>query len=186
MTPASPAGDPAADRPTIRDAAPGDVPAIAELYAHHVRHGTASFELEPPSQARVGERVERAAARGLPYLVGEIDGRVVGYAIANPYRPRPAYAWTLEDSVYVAADRHGEGIGASLLTALLERAESAGFRQMVAVIGDSANAASIRLHEKLGFRHVGVLSDVGFKHGRWLDTVLMQRHLGAGGDSPPR
>lgn len=172
--------------PKVRDAENGDVPAIAEIYSHHVRHGTASFELEPPSTNEVGERIAMAAARGLPYLVAELDGRVIGYAIAKPYRPRPAYAWALEDSVYVAAERHGHGIGSTLLSSLLDRSSAAGFRQMVAVIGDSANTPSIRLHEKLGFRHVGVLTSVGFKHGRWLDTVLMQRALGPGADSPPR
>jgi len=177
---------PAQTPPTIRRASAADVPAIAALYGHHVRHGTASFELEAPSEQRVGERLEAAAARGLPYLVAELDGTVAGYAIANPYRPRPAYAWCLEDSVYVAAERHGRGIGSTLLASLLERSADAGFRQMVAVIGDSANTASVRLHEKLAFRHVGVLENVGYKHGRWLDTVLMQRPIGAGADTPPR
>jgi L-amino acid N-acyltransferase YncA len=165
----------------IRPAVSTDIPAITCIYAHAVEHGTASFELAPPDEAEMARRMTNLQEGGFPYLTGEIDGALAGYAYAGPYRARPAYRLTVEDSVYVLPDIHRHGIGRALLTALIEGAAARGFRQMIAVIGDSTRqAASIGLHETLGFRHVGILQDVGFKHGRLLDSVLMQRALGAG------
>ena len=169
----------------IRPATLGDVPRITSIYAHHVLYGTASFEETPPTEAEMASRFEALAPRGYPYLVAEEAGNVLAYGYAGPYRPRSAYRFTLEDSVYVDEAARGRGLGRLLLGALIERAEEAGFRQMVAVVGDSANRASIRLHEVQGFRLVGVLRDVGLKHGQWRDTVLMQRGLGVGGETLP-
>ncbi len=146
-----------------------------------MRHGSASFEEEPPSAEELARRRADVLGRGLPYLVAEIDGEVVGYAYASPYRARSAYRFSIENSVYVDHRRHRRGIGRALLAALIERCERGARRQMIAVIGDSANVSSIALHEQLGFRMVGTLRSVGFKFGRWVDTVLMQRELGAGG-----
>ena len=166
----------------IRPAKTADIPAITRIYAHAVAHGTASFELTPPDEAEMARRMHDLTGKGFPYLVAEIDGALAGYAYAGPYRSRPAYRLTVEDSVYIAPDTHRRGIGRALLAALIEAAQAHGFRQMIAVIGDSPRqAASIGLHEALGFRHVGILDNVGFKHGRWLDSVLMQRALGEGG-----
>lgn len=170
---------------TVRDATEADVAAIHEIYAHHVRVGTASFEEVPPTTDEIAARRAAAVRAGLPYLAAELDGAVVGYAYATRYRPRPAYRYTLEDSVYVAPGLHRRGIGGALLGALIARCEAGPWRQMVAVIGDSGNADSIGLHARFGFRQVGTLHDVGFKLGRWLDTVVMQRALGAGADLPP-
>ena len=164
--------------PHVRDAHAEDLHAVAAIYGHHVRHGLASFEEVPPGVAEIERRWKTAAETGLPYLVAEFDGTVIGFAYCSNYRPRPAYRHTVEDSVYVAPEMAGRGAGRSLLAALIERCTQAGFKQMVAVIGDSENDASIKLHERLGFRRVGVLQDVGFKHNRWVDTVLMQRALG--------
>jgi len=167
----------------IRDACPDDVPAIARIYGHHVLHGLASFEETAPSDEEIGRRFAEIAAKGYPYIVAcepGSPGQVVGYAYASAYRPRPAYRWTVENSVYLAPERAGQGIGAALLATLIARCEAKGYRQMVAVIGDSANAASIGLHERLGFHRAGLIASVGFKHGRWVDSVLMQRALGAG------
>jgi phosphinothricin acetyltransferase len=165
----------------IRPAVPADIPAIIRIYAHAVEHGTASFELTPPDEAEMARRMIDLTGKGYPYLAGEIEGALAGYAYAGPYRARPAYRLTVEDSVYIAPDRHRRGIGRALLAALIEATAARSFRQMIAVIGDSPRqAASIGLHEALGFRHVGILQDVGFKHGRWLDSVLMQRALGDG------
>jgi L-amino acid N-acyltransferase YncA len=165
----------------IRPAVPADIPAITRIYAHAVEHGTASFELTPPDEAEMTRRMNDLTGKGYPYLAGEIDGALAGYAYAGPYRARPAYRLTVEDSVYIAPDRHRRGIGRTLLAALIEATAARDFRQMIAVIGDSGNqAGSIGMHEALGFRHVGILQDVGFKHGRWLDSVLMQRALGDG------
>jgi len=169
----------------IRPAAARDVPAIAAIYAHHVRHGLASFELEPPSEAEMERRRVEIAARGLPYLAALEGDELVGYAYAGPYRPRPAYRYTVENSVYVKPGRERRGIGRRLLAALLAECEALGLRQVVAVIGDSANDASIRLHESLGFRRAGLLQAVGFKFGRWVDSVQMQRELGPGDRAPP-
>jgi L-amino acid N-acyltransferase YncA len=167
----------------IRPSTEADIAQIAAIYAHHVLHGTASFETEPPDDAEIARRRSDVLARGLPYLVAEDAGAVAGYAYAGPYRARPAYRFSVEDSVYIEASRAGQGIGSLLLARLIEEAEEAGARQMIAVIGDSANIASVRLHEKFGFRYVGVLRSVGYKFERWLDTVLMQRPLGDDGQT---
>jgi L-amino acid N-acyltransferase YncA len=169
----------------IRDARPADIPAITRIYAHAVLHGTATFELEPPNESEMGQRVHALSVRKFPYLVAECAGIVGGYAYAGPYRDRRAYDWSVEDSIYVAPEFHRRGIGRLLLTRLIAQAEARGFRQMIAVIGDSAQTASIAVHAGAGFVHIGTLRAVGFKHGRWLDTVLMQRALGSGDTTPP-
>jgi L-amino acid N-acyltransferase YncA len=169
----------------IRPAAPRDLAAITRIYDHAVRHGTASFEIEPPDEKEMARRFEALRAGSYPYLVAELDGTVAGYAYAGPYRARPAYHWTIEDSIYIAQQSQRRGIGRLLLERLLVDAEAGGFRQMIAVIGDSANAGSIELHRALGFRMVGTFDNVGFKFGRWLDSVLMQRPLGEGSKSVP-
>ena len=170
----------------IRPAKSSDVPAITRIYAPAVERGTASFELTPPDEAEMARRMSDLVGKGFPYIVAEIDGVLAGYAYAGPYRVRPAYRLTVENSVYIVPDIQRRGIGRTLLAALIEACEVGGYRQMIAVIGDSTKqAASIRLHEALGFRHVGILEDVGFKRGRWLDSVLMQRELGAGAKSAP-
>jgi phosphinothricin acetyltransferase len=161
----------------LRDSREGDLPEIQRIYAHHVLHGCATFEEEPPAVAELGRRRAEILNRGLPYLVAELNGEVVAYCYASPYRPRAAYRYAVEDSVYVADGLGGRGIGRALLTALIARCEAGEWRRMIAVIGDSANEASIRLHASLGFRMVGTLTRVGFKFGRWVDTVLMQRDL---------
>ncbi len=173
-------------RLSIRAATAADIPAITAIYDHAVRHGTASFELEPPDAAEMARRQKALLDGGFPYLVAESDGVVAGYAYAGAYRPRPAYRWSVEDSVYVAPAMHRRGIGAALLGRLIAEAELRGFRQMIAVIGDSAQTSSIELHAALGFRRIGAVENVGFKFGRWLDTVLMQRALGPGATVPPR
>ncbi len=161
----------------IRAAVASDMDAIAVIYAHHVRTGTGTFETEPPDRGEILRRWSDVAARGLPWLVADDSGEIVGYAYAAPYRARPAYQHTVEDSIYVRVDRLGTGLGKQLMPALIAEALGCGARQMVAVIGDSANHASINLHRRFGFRDAGVLKDVGFKFGRWLDTVFMQRSL---------
>jgi len=171
--------------PVVRDAVAADVPTITAIYAHHVLHGRASFEEVPPDAAEIARRHGEHVEKGLPYLVATVDGRVGGYAYAGLYRPRSAYRFTCEDSIYVRDDLAGRGIGRRLLGALIDRCTALGFRQMVAVIGDSANAGSIGLHTAMGFRRAGVLEASGFKHGRWVDSVLMQRPLGPGTDEPP-
>jgi L-amino acid N-acyltransferase YncA len=169
----------------VRDATADDMVAIQAIYAHHVRHGLATFEETPPSVEDMLSRRAAVLDAGLPYLAAEQDGRVVGYSYATAYRPRPAYRNTIEDSVYVAEGLGGQGIGKRLLLALIMRCESGPWRQMLAVIGNSGNAGSIALHRSLGFEHVGTLRSVGFKLGRWVDTVLMQRAIGAGDSLPP-
>ncbi len=170
----------------IRPAKTTDIPAITRIYAHAVEHGTASFELDAPDEAEMMRRMNDLVGKGMPYLAAEIDGVLRGYAYVGPFRTRPAYRLTVEDSVYIAPGIQRRGIGRALLAALIEAAEARGFRQMIAVIGDSANqAGSIRLHEALGFRPIGILENVGFKHGRWLDSVLMQRALGDGAKTAP-
>ena len=169
----------------LRPCREDDLPAVTAIYAHAVTTGRASFELEAPDEAEMGRRRAALIADGHPYLVAERAGIIVAYAYAGPYRTRPAYRGTVETSVYVRPDQAGRRLGRRLLARLIEEATKAGFRQMVAVIGDSQNAASIALHAGLGFRHVGVLDSVGWKHGTWLDTVLMQRALGAGDRTPP-
>ncbi len=170
----------------VRPSRDADLEAIAAIYGHHVRHGTASFETEPPPVEEMRRRRAELLSRGFPYLVAESGGGVLGYAYVGPYRPRAAYRDTAENSVYVRPDAIGRGVGSLLLNALVAECEALGLRQMVAVVGDSANAASIRLHERCGFRLVGVLEAVGYKHGRWLDSVLLQRTLGSGSNAPPR
>ena len=168
----------------LRAATANDLPAITALYADHVRAGTASFEIDPPDEREMIRRWNDVVALGLPYLVASRGEQTVGYAYAGPYRPRPAYRYTVEDSIYVRADCAGQGIGRTLLDALIAACELAGARQMIAVIGDSSNAPSIRLHAASGFIHAGLLSTVGWKFGRWLDVVLMQRALGPGDTRP--
>jgi len=169
----------------IVEAVPSHMPAIQGIYAHWVTTGVASFEEIPPDAAELDRRRLEIQGKGLPYLVALQDERLLGYAYAGPYRTRPAYRHTVEDSVYVAPDAHGKGVGRALLGRLIALAEARGLRQMVAIIGDSANHPSIGLHEALGFTRIGVLRSVGFKHGRWLDSVLMQRALGRGDEAPP-
>jgi phosphinothricin acetyltransferase len=169
----------------IRAATAADIAAITAIYDHAVRHGTASFELEPPDAAEMARRRLALVEAGYPYVVAEADGMVAGYAYAGPYRPRPAYRWSVEDSVYVAPAMQRRGIGAALLDRLIAKAEQRGYRQMIAVIGDSAQTPSIKLHRAAGFRPIGTIEHVGFKLGRWLDTVLMQRALGPGAAAPP-
>jgi len=169
----------------IRSCLEGDLPAIAAIYGEAVTTGTASFELEPPDIAEIIKRWRTLIDGGYPYLVAETeDGSVKGYAYAGPYRARPAYRSSVENSVYVAPDVQGLGIGRQLLTALVDDAAARSYRQMIAVIGDSRNIPSVRLHTAAGFTHVGILKDVGWKHGIWLDTILMQRQLGSGSDAP--
>lgn len=169
----------------IRDANEADVLGVQWIYAHHVRHGLATFEEVPPSLHDLMTRRIAVLAADLPYLIAERDGEVVGYSYATVFRARSGYRHTIEDSVYVAEGLGGKGIGSALLEALISRCETGPWRQMIAVIGDSANAASIALHRRLGFRHVGTLDSVGFKLGRWVDVVLMQRSLGAGEQTLP-
>ena len=164
---------------------PGDIAAITRIYAGAVLHGTASFELEPPDEAGMTHRQAALLTDGYPYLVAELAGIIAGYAYAGPYRARPAYKWTVEDSIYIGPEFHRRGIGARLLARLITDAERCGFRQMIAVIGDSAQTASIALHAAAGFAMIGTMRSVGFKHGKWLDTVLMQRALGNGDVTPP-
>jgi L-amino acid N-acyltransferase YncA len=169
----------------VREAGDADLPAIQATYAPYVQNGTASFEEAPPDVAEMARRRAAVVARGLPYLVAEVDGAVLGYAYAGPYHTRSAYRFTLEDSIYVAPHAVGRGIGRTLLAELLDRCTALGYRRMLAIIGDSGNAASIGLHAAAGFRHVGTLPSVGLKFGRWLDVVLMQRPLGPGDDTTP-
>ena len=171
---------------SIRTARTSDIPAITRIYAHAVEHGTASFELTPPDETEMARRMNDLVSKGFPYLAAEVGGVLGGYAYAGPYRTRPAYRLTVEDSVYIAPNIHRRGVGRMLLAALIEASEARGFRQMIAVIGDSTKqAASIGLHEAAGFRQIGILENVGFKHGRWLDSILMQRALGAGATAAP-
>jgi len=170
----------------IRPAGPADIPAITQIYSHAVEYGTASFELDPPDEAEMARRMNDLSSNGFPYIVAELDGMLAGYAYAGSFRARLAFRPTIENSVYVGTSMHRRGVGRALLAALIEAAAALGFRQMIAVIGDSSKqAASIGLHKAAGFRHVGILEDIGFKHGRWLDSVLMQRALGPGAATPP-
>lgn len=173
--------------PSIRPATPADIPAIAAIYGDAVRNGTASWELDAPDEAEMLRRLEAILAGGYPYLVAQRDDLLLGYAYASAYRPRPAYRSTVENSIYIAPDAQGAGIGSALLAALIEACTAEGFRQMIAVIGDGTGASvgSRRLHERAGFRLIGVAEKVGFKHGRWLDQMLMQKDLGEGGATPP-
>jgi phosphinothricin acetyltransferase len=169
----------------IRPASPADLPEIQAIYAHHVLHGTGTFEEIPPSIEEMTSRFNGVTARGWSWLVATDDTGIVGYAYYTQIRERSAYRCTAEDSVYVREDVRGQGVGKALAARLLEEAEAAGFRQMIAVIGDSENIGSVGVHSSLGFHHVGTLKAVGLKFGRWLDTVYMQRPLGAGDSSLP-
>lgn len=170
---------------SIRPATTADIPAVTRIYAHAVNGGTASFDLTAPDEAEMTRRMEALIGNGFPYLAAKIDGTVAGYAYAGAYRARPAYRFTLEDSVYIAPQMQGRGVGRALLAALVQTATERGFRQMIAVIGDSEQVASIALHAAAGFAYVGTFPNVGFKFGRWLDTVLMQRALGPGSTTAP-
>jgi phosphinothricin acetyltransferase len=169
----------------VRDAMEADMPMVRQIYSYHVLNGLGTFEEEPPTVDELLARREGVLNQGLPYLVAELGGSVVGYSYAASYRPRPAYRYTIEDSVYVADGFGGRGIGRALLRGLIKRCECGPWRQMIAVIGNSGNAGSIALHRCLGFRMVGTLHGVGFKFGRWVDTVVMQRELGEGSGRPP-
>ena len=171
--------------PTIRPSRGEDIAAIAAIYGHHVLHGVASFEEVPPAPEEIAQRRAGIIARNLPYLVAEQEDGVVGYCYASPFRPRSGYRFTLEDSVYVAPDRVGLGIGRALLQSVLARCADLGYRQMVAVIGGRETVASINLHRSLGFADAGAFAGVGYKFGRWIDIVLMQRALGPGAGAPP-
>jgi len=167
----------------IRPTAVTDLPSITEIYEHAVRFGTATFELVPPDLAEMTRRFDSLMDGGFPYIVAAIDGRVVGYAYAGAYRPRPAYRFTVENSVYLLPAIHRRGIGLQLLQRLIGECEARGYRQMIAVIGDSANAGSIGVHTRCGFQMIGTHPNVGFKFNRWLDTVMMQLALGDGGNT---
>jgi L-amino acid N-acyltransferase YncA len=169
----------------VRPATAADIPAITTIYRHHVLHGLASFETAPPDEAEMARRFAAIRELGLPYLAAEIGGKFVGYAYAAVYRARPAYRYTVEDSVYVDNAHAGQGVGSALMPELIAGCAQAGRRQIIAVIGDSENFGSIRLHEKFGFQRVGLLPAVGFKFGRWVDSVLMQRDAGDGQRSAP-
>jgi L-amino acid N-acyltransferase YncA len=168
-------------RPTIA----ADLPAITEIYEQAVRFGTATFELIPPDLTEMTRRFQVLMEGGFPYFSAILEGRVIGYAYAGAYRPRPAYRFTVENSVYLQPSSHRRGVGLQLLQRLIAECEARGYRQMIAVIGDSANAGSIGVHTKCGFQMVGTHPNVGFKFGRWLDTVMMQRALGDGGTTLP-
>jgi len=169
----------------IRPAAEADLPAITAIYDHAVRTGTATFELTPPDLAEMTRRFGVLRDGGFPYLAAELDGAVVGYAYAGPYRPRPAYRFPVENSIYLAPASHRRGIGIQLLQRLIAECEARGYRQMIAVIGDSANAGSIGVHTRAGFQMIGTHPSVGLKFGRWLDTVMMQLALGEGDTTIP-
>ncbi|PTM40454.1 GNAT family N-acetyltransferase [Bosea sp. 124] len=172
---------------TIRPAVPADIPAIAHIYGDAVLNGTASWEIAPPDEAELLRRFEAVLAGGYPYLAAERDGLLLGYAYAGAYRPRPAYRATVENSIYIAPEAQGAGVGRALLAALIDDCTARGFRQMIAVIGDGngASVGSRCLHERAGFRLIGIAEKVGFKHGRWLDQVLMQKELSEGDKVPP-
>ena len=170
---------------SIRPSRDSDVPAIAAIYAHHVLHGTGTFETTPPTEADMANRRLDVLGRGLPYLVAEQGGRVLGFAYCQWFKPRPAYRYSAEDSIYLHPDAAGQGIGKQLLAALLHQAEAAGVRKLIAVIGDSGNAGSIGVHRSLGFQKVGVIASCGWKFGQWLDIVLMEKPLGEANRSAP-
>src|SRR5271155_3346368 len=171
--------------PQIRPATEADLPFVTEIYEHAVRYGTATFELIPPDLAEMTRRYKALVEGGFPYFVAVLDGRVVGYAYAGPYRPRPAYRFTVENSVYLQPAIHRRGIGLQLMQRLIAECAARGFRQMIAVIGDSANAGSIGVHARTGFTMIGTHPSVGLKFGRWLDTVMMQLALGDGANTVP-
>ncbi len=172
--------------PLIRPSRDEDVAAITAIYAHHVLTGTGTFEIAPPTEADMANRRADVLAKGLPYLVVEDGGRVIGFAYCNWFKPRPAYRFSAEDSIYMASDAHRKGLGKALLAELCTRAERAGVRKLLAVIGDSANTGSVGVHTALGFSHVGVLKSCGWKFDRWLDVVMMEKPLGAGDTTAPQ
>jgi L-amino acid N-acyltransferase YncA len=169
----------------LRPSRDDDIVAITAIYGHHVLHGTGTFETEPPSTEDMASRRADVLAKNLPYLVAEMDGEILGFAYCNWFKPRPAYRYSAEDSIYLAEAARGQGLGAELLAALVKAAEEAGIRKLIAVIGDSANAGSVGVHRRQGFSHVGVLKDCGWKFGQWRDVVLMDKVIGAGSTSHP-
>ena len=169
----------------IRPSQDADLPAITAIYAHHVLHGTGTFETTPPTEADMASRRSDVLGKGLPWLVAEVDGAVVGFAYGNWFKPRAAYRYSVEDSIYLAPHQQGKGLGRALMAELLAQLERAGVRRVMAVIGDSANAGSVGLHRALGFEPVGTVPSCGWKFNRWLDIVLMQRALGAGDSTAP-
>ena len=171
--------------PTIRPSSDQDVPAITAIYGHHVQHGTGTFETTPPTESDMAARRADVLSKALPYLVAEEAGRVVGFAYCQWFKPRPAYRFSAEDSIYLHPDVAGQGLGKQLLTALVGQAEAAGIRKLIAVIGDSNNAGSVGVHKALGFEQVGVIKSCGWKFGRWLDIVLMEKPLGEADRSAP-
>ena len=173
-------------QPILRSATSADLPAITGIYAHSVHDGTATYELTPPTLAEMTGRFSALEADGYPYIAAVEGERILGYAYAGPFRPRPAYRFVVEDSIYLAPEAQGRGVGRMLLAELVARSTQAGFRQMIAVIGDGRpDSASVRLHEKMGFSHCGRLEGSGYKHGRWLDTVFMQLAMNGGNALPP-
>jgi len=170
---------------SIRPASTADIPAITAIYGHSVQTGTASFELEPPTEAEMARRMQALLDGGYPYIAAEIDGTLAGYAYAGSYRPRPAYRYSVEDSIYIDPTAQRRGVGRALLLRLIEECERRGFRQMIAVIGDSAQVPSIELHRAAGFRMIGTFENCGYKFDRWLDSVFMQRQLGPGATTKP-
>ena len=171
--------------PLIRPSSDADLPAITAIYAHHVLHGTGSFETEPPSVADMMARRADVLSKGLPYLVVEQDGKIAGFAYGNWFKPRPAYRYSVEDSIYMAPDLQGKGLGRALLAELMARFEAAGIRKVMAIIGDSANTGSVGIHLALGFKQVGIVDSCGWKFGAWRDIVIMQKPLGLGDTQPP-
>lgn len=171
--------------PTIRPSREEDIPAITAIYAHHVLHGTGTFEIDPPTAAEMAGRRADVLSRQLPYLVAEKDGEVLGFAYCNWFKPRPAYRFSAEDSIYIADAARGLGLGRQLLAALCDAADQAGVRKLLAVIGDSANAGSVGVHRSAGFSEIGVMRSVGWKFGAWRDIVLMEKSLGAGDTTAP-
>jgi L-amino acid N-acyltransferase YncA len=169
----------------IRASQPEDLGAITRIYAHHVLHGTGTFEIDPPSLAEMTQRRADVLAKGLPHLVAQDQGEVIGFAYCNWFKPRPAYRFSAEDSIYLAPQAHRRGIGRALLEELAKQAEAVGVRKLIAVIGDSANAGSVGVHSATGFTQVGILRSCGWKFDRWLDIVLMEKTLGAGDNTPP-
>ncbi len=172
--------------PLIRPSCDEDIPAITAIYAHHVLHGTGTFEMDPPSEADMAARRADVLGRGLPWLVAENAGQLAGFAYCNWFKPRPAYRFSAEDSIYLAPHAKGQGLGRALLAELAVQSERVGVRKLIAVIGDSANTGSIGVHRSVGFTHVGVLQSCGWKFGKWLDVVMMEKSLGLGDTTSPQ
>jgi phosphinothricin acetyltransferase len=170
---------------TLRSSTDTDLPAITAIYGHHVTHGTGTFETTAPTQQEMAARRADVLGKGLPYLVAELEGRLVGFAYCQWFKPRPAYRFSAEDSIYLDPDAAGQRLGNKLLTELAKQAEAAGIRKLIAVIGDSNNVRSIGVHRAVGFRHVGTIESCGWKFDRWLDIVMMEKSLGQGGRTPP-